>query len=660
MGHRPRPAASSDAYTRPLFWLLLLCAIPIVVSQADNQTSNVSEVPSQDPPSSTASPPIVPCGGSRPFLCYAYQGLDQPFPEWLQQTEQKCQRCVASKNCGPNSQIGGQEDGNRLTVLSSCTPPFCKAEGNTSEAKVCVKAVNFDGKQPGKVFFPFNLCSREMRICWNRTEPVTRNDNSLKPSDEWLPYWQYWAPSVLSVIVCGCGVYWWVRSGRTVALPLPADYKAASVTLETENITGSWLEPFDQRITSKPERRKRGRTIRFADEGHVALYVDPEAVPKAPVKPSATPPTASTAQQGAADQIVPPVTCADPADPSAVAKNILQIFAADTWMQKQESDVKRKEPLVKFDSAELLVLFNRATEIVGEHRGVVRIQGPVWFVGDLRNNLEDTWRIFKAYSEKADPATKMLFLGNVRDAAFKGLTSLSIIVASIVLYPKSVFYLCGQFEASDVQCSSHAALDTSIATFFANLPLFAIIDDRILSMHGGLGPELKPEDIRKGFEPTSTRATELRLDTLQSDPNCLVKDCAPKNDKTKGYFYGLTAIDDARRKFRIDYIIRARQATNLGLRFFGRWLISLFSTQQTTDQLTAVLQYGANSTFTALYLTKLGERYETQGVFEQKFDYQASTDRVFVDMDAVALSASPSTDLKTGENAPDPKTPKDA
>ncbi|CAJ0570969.1 unnamed protein product, partial [Mesorhabditis spiculigera] len=151
MGLLPLPAASPAAYVRLLFWFLLLGALPIAMSQADNQTSNVSDVPVQDPPSSTAGLPI--CENPRAFLCYVYEALDQPFPDWLQQTEQKCERCESPEVCKIGAVIAGHldddHDHNRLSVYDECHPPFCKDEQDMSEDTKCIKAVNFDGDKRG-------------------------------------------------------------------------------------------------------------------------------------------------------------------------------------------------------------------------------------------------------------------------------------------------------------------------------------------------------------------------------------------------------------------------------------------------------------------------------------------------------------------------------
>ena len=51
------------------------------------------------------------------------------------------------------------------------------------------------------------------------------------------------------------------------------------------------------------------------------------------------------------------------------------------------------------------------------------------------------------------------------------------------------------------------------------MPLVALIDEKILCMHGGLSPELKTlEQIRNIIRPTDVPDTGLLCDLLWSDP----------------------------------------------------------------------------------------------------------------------------------------------
>ncbi|CAJ0570970.1 unnamed protein product, partial [Mesorhabditis spiculigera] len=577
MGHRPRRAASSDAYTRPFFWLLLLCAIPIVISQADNQNTDASPVPSQDPPAVPASPPVIPCKAKRPFLCYVYQALDQPFPDWLQQTEQKCERCDSDKVCALGSPIGGHGNGRRLTVHLNCAPPFCNEENDMSEGTDCIKAVNFDGDQRADLLESHQACYCEH---W---DPVATTRT---------------VAAVLAILYC---------FGRTVALPFLRPYEGIDVSLELQTVDGNWLDAFDERITAKRKWRKLGRKIRFAETGHVALHAYPETLPARDAIPPKDATVAGTPQQAtnstSADTSADKNTVSGEVkaalnDPVAVARSIMRRLANAKSICPRP-DGRKDTPNFLID--ELLVMFKHAKEIVAKQRGVVHISGPVWFVGDLMGD---------------------------------------------------VFYLCGSYEADQKGfpikgCTgdNRDGLIKEIVEFLPCLPLYAIIDGRILAMHGGISPELKSGDLRRGFDPTGGRSQELRLASLTSDPNFLVKEYA--NKKGPGYVYGFDAVNAARKALGVDFIIRAHQATNVGVRFFGEWLLSLYSQVEQRDAdereqpLGAVLQYDVTSSFTAIHFLKLGRKIDTAGVFMQEFDYLACRDRAFSEAGVMAGAVSP-------------------
>lgn len=70
---------------------------------------------------------------------------------------------------------------------------------------------------------------------------------------------------------------------------------------------------------------------------------------------------------------------------------------------------------------------------------------------------------------------------------------------------------------------------------FNCLPVSALIDEKILCMHGGLSPELSNlEQIRRIMRPTDVPDTGLLCDLLWSDPD---KDVQGWADNERGVSY---------------------------------------------------------------------------------------------------------------------------
>jgi len=56
-------------------------------------------------------------------------------------------------------------------------------------------------------------------------------------------------------------------------------------------------------------------------------------------------------------------------------------------------------------------------------------------------------------------------------------------------------------------------------TLFNNLPIAALVEDKILCMHGGLSPDLKQlQDINKIKRPLEVPESGLMCDLLWADP----------------------------------------------------------------------------------------------------------------------------------------------
>lgn len=135
---------------------------------------------------------------------------------------------------------------------------------------------------------------------------------------------------------------------------------------------------------------------------------------------------------------------------------------------------------------------------------------------------------------------------------------------------------------------------------FNCLPIAAIIDEKIFTMHGGLSPDLQSmEQIRRVMRPTDVpdtgevmrwRKQKWRLtsgmraplsgllcDLLWSDPD---KDISgwSENDRGVSFTFGPDVVSRFLQKHDMDLICRAHQVVEDGYEFFAkRQLVTLFS-----------------------------------------------------------------------------------
>ena len=113
---------------------------------------------------------------------------------------------------------------------------------------------------------------------------------------------------------------------------------------------------------------------------------------------------------------------------------------------------------------------------------------------------------------------------------------------------------------------------------FNTLPAAALIDEKILCMHGGLSPDLKSLDqVKKIHRPCDVPDQGLLCDLLWSDPSKETKGW-DENDRGVSYTFGSDSVSDFLQKHDLDLICRAHQVVEDGYEFFARrQLVTIFS-----------------------------------------------------------------------------------
>merc|ERR1712039_1137832 len=110
------------------------------------------------------------------------------------------------------------------------------------------------------------------------------------------------------------------------------------------------------------------------------------------------------------------------------------------------------------------------------------------------------------------------------------------------------------------------------------MPVCATVAERIITMHGGLSPELKSlEHIRKLKRPAEIPEFGLFCDLLWSDPAAEAKTWG-ENDRGISFTFGEKVVSKFLADFNLDLIARAHQVVEDGYEFFAkRQLVTIFS-----------------------------------------------------------------------------------
>ncbi|CAJ0878032.1 14544_t:CDS:2 [Entrophospora sp. SA101] len=181
-----------------------------------------------------------------------------------------------------------------------------------------------------------------------------------------------------------------------------------------------------------------------------------------------------------------------------------------------------------------------------------------------------------------------LFLGDYVDRGKQSLETICLLLAYKIKYPENFFILRGNHECASInriygfydECKRryNIKLWKTFTDCFNCLPIAAIIDEKIFTMHGGLSPDLQNmEQIRRVMRPTDVPDTGLLCDLLWSDPE---KDTTgwSENDRGVSFTFGQDVVGRFLQKHDMDLICRAHQVVEDGYEFFAkRQLVTLFS-----------------------------------------------------------------------------------
>ncbi|KAM0910908.1 hypothetical protein ACQ4PT_013795 [Festuca glaucescens] len=198
------------------------------------------------------------------------------------------------------------------------------------------------------------------------------------------------------------------------------------------------------------------------------------------------------------------------------------------------------------DSYEVGELCYAAEQIFMQEPTVLQLKAPVKVFGDLHGQFGDLMRLFDefGYPSTAGDITYIdyLFLGDYVDRGQHSLETITLLLALKIEYPEHVHLIRGSHEAADInalfgfrlECSERMGESDGIWAWtrfnqlFNYLPLAAMIEKKIICMHGGIGRSINSVDQIEQIERPITMdvGSIILMDLLWSDPT--------ENDSVEG------------------------------------------------------------------------------------------------------------------------------
>ena len=146
----------------------------------------------------------------------------------------------------------------------------------------------------------------------------------------------------------------------------------------------------------------------------------------------------------------------------------------------------------------------------------IKVAGTSSSPGDIHGQYYDLLRLLDHGG--FPPTANYLFLGDYVDRGKQSLETICLLLAYKIKYPENFFLLRGNHESASInriygfydECKRRYSVKLwkTFTDCFNCLPVAALIDDRILCMHGGLSPDLTSlEQIKAIIRPTDVPDT---------------------------------------------------------------------------------------------------------------------------------------------------------
>ncbi|XP_074567378.1 serine/threonine-protein phosphatase PP1-like [Curcuma longa] len=251
-----------------------------------------------------------------------------------------------------------------------------------------------------------------------------------------------------------------------------------------------------------------------------------------------------------------------------------------------EVQTARPGTLIRLTEAEIHQLCVASREIFLAQPNLLELEAPIKICGDIHGQYSDLLRLFEYGG--FPPSANYLFLGDYVDRGKQSLETICLLLAYKIKYPENFFLLRGNHECASInriygfydECKRRFSvrLWKVFSDCFNCLPVVALIDNKILCMHGGLSPDLsRLEQIKTIHRPCDVPDSGLICDLLWADPGRDVEGWG-ENDRGVSWTFGADTVTDFLARHDLDLVCRAHQVVEDGYEFFAdKQLVTIFS-----------------------------------------------------------------------------------
>lgn len=239
----------------------------------------------------------------------------------------------------------------------------------------------------------------------------------------------------------------------------------------------------------------------------------------------------------------------------------------------------------------VIKILMKIQEVLYQESSVLELKSPIIVCGDIHGQLDDLLELFRT-SERFDGTREnqtYLFMGDYVDRGYHSLNTFLFLVVMKLKYPGQYWLLRGNHESRQVsqmygfyqeiiQNYGHSGIWSLCNETFDLLPIAALIDNEIFSVHGGLSPKVPLIEIISLINrQIEISDDELLSDLCWSDPDDNVQKWR-QNQRGAGYIFGAHEVYSFMQQNKLKLITRAHQLAQDGFRwYFGKKLITVWS-----------------------------------------------------------------------------------
>ncbi|KAJ1939025.1 Protein phosphatase methylesterase 1, partial [Kickxella alabastrina] len=237
--------------------------------------------------------------------------------------------------------------------------------------------------------------------------------------------------------------------------------------------------------------------------------------------------------------------------------------------------------------ADVKKLCERVKELLMEESNVQPVQSPVTVCGDIHGQFYDVLKLLRVGGEP--PETNYIFMGDFVDRGYYSLETFTLLMCLKAQWPDKITLLRGNHESRQItqvygfydECNmkyGNANVWKYCCQVFDYLTLAAIVDGRVLCVHGGLSPDLRTLDQMR----TIQRCQEIPhegpfCDLMWSDPEDI--DSWAVSPRGAGWLFGARVTEEFNHVNGLTLLARAHQLVQEGYKFMfpERNLVTVWS-----------------------------------------------------------------------------------